>query len=99
MGVALFPRRLRVLSEPECEARLYGARSLSVLVLGSRSDALPAAEAPPSRAPAAQAPLGSPSATHPAPDLVFRYPRQGARISGEEVRIALLRRMQARDAA
>jgi hypothetical protein len=78
---------MRALDERECYARLHGHRNGQVVVI--------AASAVPGR-PSEDAGLRR---TGPALDLLFAYPRARARMTGEEIRLDLLRRMQARSAA
>ena len=78
--------RLRPLDEEECYARLHGVRGGEVTV---REAYRPAAPAPP-------ADPDGPTEDAPALHLVFAYPRDAARLSGEELRRELLRRMAAR---
>jgi hypothetical protein len=86
--VRIFRRRprLRPLDEAECYARLHGVRRGEVTVV---EEYRPEAPAPPA------APDG-PTEDAPALHLVFTYPRNAARLSGEELRRELLRRMAAR---
>lgn len=78
--------RLRPLDEEECYARLHGVRGSEVTVVEALSPA----------APAQPAQLDGPTDDAPAVHLVFAYPRNAARLSGEELRRELLRRMAAR---
>ena len=77
-------RRWRALGERECYLRLYGHRSGQVTVCDDEPEH--AASAP---------------ALHdyPALHLVFPRARPGGRMSGEEIRVDLLRRMHARTEA
>ncbi len=77
--------RLRPLDEQECYARLHGARISEIVVVQ---------QPPPSSAPA-PAPDG-PTAESPALHLLIQYPRNAGRLTGEQVRLDLLRRIQAR---
>ena len=94
--------RLRPLDERECYLRLHGRRSGDVEVVEMR--AIPPARAESSmRAHGGLEPLAEPPvAPHgptdyaPALHLVIAYPRSGARLTGEQVRRELLRRMEAR---
>jgi hypothetical protein len=88
--VGLFRRRratLRPLNERECYLRLHGVRSGDVAVVEVAK--LAAGPAPP---------LGpdGPTDESPALHLVIAYPRNAGRLSGEQVRRELLRRMAAR---
>jgi hypothetical protein len=82
--------RLRPLSERECYLRLHGTRSGEIEVIEHR----PRPEAP-SPAPVNASPAG-PTDLGPALHLVFSYPRGAGTISGEELRLGLLRRMRSR---
>jgi hypothetical protein len=84
--------RLRPLSERECYLRLHGARGGEIEVLAHRSR--PPAAPPPSPGPAW---LDGPTDLSPALHLVFTYPRGAGTLTGEEIRLELLRRMQSRD--
>jgi hypothetical protein len=77
--------RLRVLSERECYLRLHGVRSGEIEVLRARSAPSPAPTTPP-----------GPTDAGPALHLVFAYPRGRGTLTGEELRLELLRRMQSR---
>jgi hypothetical protein len=83
--VRIFRRRarLRVLDERECYARLHGGRTGEIAVVEA---------APPSRAAAP----GGPSEEGPALHLLIAYPRNAGRLTGEQLRRELLRRMAAR---
>jgi len=83
--VRIFRRRarLRPLDEQECYARLHGSRTGEIAVVR--------APAPP---PSAR-PQG-PTEESPALHLLIAYPRNAGRLTGEEVRLELLRRIQAR---
>lgn len=80
--------RLRVLDERECYLRLHGARLADIEVMRGRPEPTSAASGP-------SAPSG-PGDDGPALHLVFAFPRGAARMSGEEVRLELLRRMESR---
>lgn len=82
--------RLRPLSERECYLRLHGTRSGEIEVLQRRARVDAPAPPPVSAAPAGPTDLG------PALHLVFSYPRGAGTISGEELRLELLRRMRSR---
>jgi hypothetical protein len=87
--VRIFRRRprLRPLDEEECYARLHGVRTGEVVaVVGPNRPSRPAPSAEPD----------GPTEESPALHLVFTYPRNAARLSGEELRRELLRRMAAR---
>jgi hypothetical protein len=77
-------RRPRPLSERECYLRLYGTRTHLVEVLQARLarsvDSLPE----------------GPTALAPAAHLAIRYPRGRGTMTGEELRMALEKRMLAR---
>jgi hypothetical protein len=86
--VRIFRRRprLRPLDEEECYARLHGVRTGEVAVVEGHRPAAPAPSAEPD----------GPTEQSPALHLVFAYPRNAARLSGEELRRQLLRRMARR---
>ena len=79
--------RLRPLDERECYLRLHGRRSGEVEVV-DRAPTEPPSLPPPL--------VDGPTDSQPALHLVISYPRGAARMSGEEVRLDLLRRMQGR---
>jgi hypothetical protein len=83
--------RLRPLSELECYLRLHGVRSGEIEVLRHRPR--PPAAPPPPVAPPLPA---GPTDARPALHLVFTYPRGAGTLTGEQVRLELLRRMQSR---
>jgi hypothetical protein len=88
--VRIFRRRpptLRPLDERECYLRLHGVRSGDVAVV---QVAGPAAEPAPSAGP------DGPTEESPALHLVIAYPRNAGRLTGEQMRRELLRRMAAR---
>jgi hypothetical protein len=91
--------RLRPLDERECYLRLHGRRSGDVEVVRALEPARAAersrADLPP---PFAEPPLAArgPTDETPALHLVIAYPRSGGRLTGEQVRRELLRRMEAR---
>jgi hypothetical protein len=91
--VRLFRKRarLRPLDERECYLRLHGLRSGEVEVVEVRD--APVHVVPP--APVAAAADG-PTDSTPALHLLITYPRNAGRLTGEELRRELLRRMQAR---
>jgi hypothetical protein len=93
--VRIFRRRprLRPLDEQECYARLHGVRTGEVAVVEVERLEVERFTAPP-RTPSLE-PNG-PTEESPALHLVFAYPRNAARLSGEELRLELLRRMSAR---
>jgi hypothetical protein len=102
-AVGLFRKRprLRALDEHECYLRLHGRRSGDVEVVEARTT--PPARAEPATPPrsepeAPSAPLArhGPTDDVPALHLVIAYPRSGSRLTGEQVRRELLRRMEAR---
>lgn len=72
--------RLRALDEQECYARLHGYRTGEIVL---------------SAEPAPSPPAG-PTEESPALHLVIAYPRNAGRLTGEDVRRELLRRMAAR---
>jgi hypothetical protein len=78
--------RLRVLSERECYVRLHGVRSGEIEVLRHRFETPPPPPAHPD----------GPTDPGPALHLVFAYPRGAGTLTGEELRLQLLRRMQSR---
>jgi hypothetical protein len=96
--------RFRPLDERECYLRLHGSRSGQIELVAVRTPAsAEVAEllrerndngAPP-LVPAPVAPSG-PTDASPALHLLIHYPRRGGRLTGEDVRRELLRRMQAR---
>jgi hypothetical protein len=91
--VRLFRKRarLRPLDERECYLRLHGLRSGEVEVVELRDTPTPVARPAPAEAPAA-----GPTDSAPALHLLITYPRNAGRLTGEELRRELLRRMQAR---
>ena len=85
--------RLRPLSERECYLRLHGSRSGEIEVLETRSRRA----TPPDPAPSAEASApDGPTEWSPALHLVFNYPRGAGTLTGEQLRLELLRRMQGR---
>jgi hypothetical protein len=90
--VRLFRKRarLRPLDERECYLRLHGVRSGEVEVVELRNATAPA---PPV---AVEPPAAGPTDAAPALHLLIAYPRNAGRLTGEELRRELLRRMQAR---
>jgi hypothetical protein len=84
--VRIFRRRarLRALDEQECYARLHGYRTGEIVL-----------SAEPAPSPPAVGPDG-PTEESPALHLVIAYPRNAGRLTGEDVRQELLRRMAAR---
>jgi hypothetical protein len=89
--VRIFRKRapLRPLDERECYLRLHGDRRGEVAVVASPG---PAPAPPPAPTP------DGPTEASPALHLVIAYPRSGARLTGEQLRRDLLRRMRARAA-
>ncbi|HEY7195620.1 MAG TPA: hypothetical protein VH306_00365 [Gaiellaceae bacterium] len=85
----LVQRRPRPLSEQECQARLYGARTNLVEVILPRRR-----ETAPDPSPAVEPLLTETPAVH----LAIRYPRGRGTMTGEQVRVALHQRMLARAA-
>jgi hypothetical protein len=83
--------RLRPLDERECYLRLHGRRSGEVEVVELRNAPVPQAPPVPVAPPAA-----GPTDSSPALHLLITYPRNAGRLTGEELRRELLRRMQAR---
>jgi hypothetical protein len=85
--VRLFRKRarLRPLDERECYLRLHGLRTGEVEVVDVRRPAPPA-----------EAPAAGPTDHGPALHLLIAYPRNAGRLTGEQLRRELLRRMQAR---
>jgi hypothetical protein len=81
--VRIFRRRarLRPLDERECYARLHGGRTGEIAVVHA--------------SPAPAKPDG-PTQESPALHLLIAYPRNAGRLTGEQLRRELLRRMQAR---
>lgn len=77
--------RLRPLSERECYLRLHGARLGDIEVIRE-----PVRPTPPPASPV------GPTGEEPALHLVFSYPRGAGRLTGEELRLELLRRMESR---
>ena len=77
--------RLRPLDERECYARLHGGRTGEISVVH-------ASAAPP---PELAEPDG-PTQESPALHLLIAYPRNAGRLTGEQLRRELLRRMAAR---
>lgn len=84
--------RLRPLDERECYLRLHGLRSGEIEVVEVRDAPTPVATPV---VPAA-APADGPTDSAPALHLLIAYPRNAGRLTGEELRRELLRRMQAR---
>jgi hypothetical protein len=78
---------LRPLDERECYLRLHGVRSGEVAVVQV---------AKPAAGPALPVGPDGPTDESPALHLVIPYPRNAGRITGEQVRRELLRRMAAR---
>jgi hypothetical protein len=91
--VRLFRKRarLRPLDERECYLRLHGLRTGEVEVVELRDTPTPAASPAP-----VEAPAPGPTDAGPALHLLITYPRNAGRLTGEELRRELLRRMQAR---
>ena len=80
--------RLRALSERECYLRLHGVRSGEIEVLRKRPEPPPVPALP-----------SGPTDAGPALHLVFTYPRRGGTLTGEQLRLELLRRMRGRTEA
>lgn len=99
--VGLFRKRarLRALDERECYLRLHGGRSGEIEIVDVRqsSSPEPAASLGPAAAPepVAATPAG-PTDVGPALHLLISFPRNAGRLTGEQVRDDLLRRMRAR---
>ncbi len=85
--------RLRPLDERECYLRLHGGRASDIVVVPADRAAPESRPAPPPPDP------GGPTEESPALHLLIAYPRNAARLTGEQVRRDLLRRMRARAAA
>lgn len=95
MGLFRQRPRLRALDERECYLRLHGTRSGDVdVVRVLPREPRPAVQPAPVRP--AEPRLSGPTDLGPALHLVIAYPRSGGRLTGEELRRELLRRMQAR---
>jgi hypothetical protein len=88
--VGLFRKRarLRPLDERECYLRLHGIRSGEVAVVQVEHRQPP----PPARRLEPDGPTDESPALH----LMMRYPRNAGRLTGEQLRRELLRRMDAR---
>ena len=102
-AVGLFRKRprLRTLDEHECYLRLHGRRSGDVEVVEARttppgraghSERIRSEREPPAEPVARHGPTDDAPALH----LVIAYPRSGGRLTGEQLRRELLRRMEAR---
>jgi hypothetical protein len=87
--VRVFRRRepLRVLDEQDCYVRLHGVRSGEVAVVRETQPEVPA------RRPTEP---DGPTEASPALHLLIDYPRNRGRLTGEQLRRELLRRMSAR---
>jgi hypothetical protein len=85
--VRLFRKRarLRPLDERECYLRLHGPRTGEVEVVGLRRPEPPVEQS-----------AAGPTEDGPALHLLIAYPRNAGRLTGEQLRRELLRRMQAR---
>lgn len=77
--------RLRPLDEHECYLRLHGPRTGEVEIVGLRRPETPV-----------EPPATGPTEDGPALHLLIAYPRNAGRLTGEQLRSELLRRMQAR---
>ena len=86
MGLFRKRARLRPLDERECYLRLHGIRSGEVAVVEVSHRPAP---------PPLPEPHG-PTEESPALHLMMRYPRNAGRLTGEQLRRELLRRMDAR---
>ncbi len=78
--------RLRPLDERECYARLHGARTGKVAVVHAPLPASPPHSVEPD----------GPTEASPALHLLIAYPRNAGHLTGEQLRLELLRRMRAR---
>lgn len=85
--------RLRPLDERECYLRLHGMRAADIVVVPA-----PTLPPEPPADPVAVDPDG-PTEESPALHLLITYPRNAGRLTGEQLRRDLLRRMRARTAA
>jgi hypothetical protein len=87
--VRLFRKRarLRPLDERECYLRLHGLRTGEIEIVELRQ---------PERSRPAETPAVGPTEQGPALHLLIAYPRNAGRLTGEQLRQELLRRMQAR---
>jgi hypothetical protein len=85
--VRLFRKRarLRPLDERECYLRLHGPRTGEIEVVALRRPEPPVEQ-----------PAAGPTEDGPALHLLIAYPRNAGRLTGEQLRRELLRRMQAR---
>ena len=90
--------RLRPLDERECYLRLHGRRNGDVEVIRASEPPPKPLAREPLLAPLAEPPPAprGPTDERPALHLVIAYPRTGSRLTGEQVRRELLRRMEAR---
>lgn len=86
MGLFRKRARLRPLDEHECYVRLHGIRTGEVAIV--RAEPRPQTGPPPE-------PSG-PTEESPALHLMMHYPRNAGRLTGEQLRRELLRRMDAR---
>lgn len=84
----IFRRRapLRPLDERECYLRLHGDRRGEVVVMQALRPTGPSPSVEPD----------GPTEESPALHLLITYPRSGGRLTGEQLRRELLRRMRAR---
>lgn len=82
-----WPRRLRPLSERECYLRLYGDRSGTIEPRSRVETPVPATS---------PATADGPRDECPALHLVIAFPRGAGTMTGEQLRLDLLRRMQRR---
>jgi hypothetical protein len=94
--VRLFRKRarLRPLDERECYLRLHGPRTGEIEIVELRRPETPVE--PPATGPTVDPPATGPTEDGPALHLLIAYPRNAGRLTGEQVRRELLRRMQAR---
>ena len=95
---ALFARRRPAggLSERQCYLRLHGERGEEIHLLPTQDQQeTPTKEADGTAASFDPSPVG-PTEEGPALHLAFPLPREAARMTGEDIRLDLLRRMQTR---
>jgi hypothetical protein len=93
--VRLFRKRarLRPLDERECYLRLHGPRTGEIEIVEVRRAAAPVDA--PATGPTVDSPATGPTEDGPALHLLIAYPRNAGRLTGEQLRRELLRRMQA----
>ena len=90
MGLFRKRARLRPLDEHECYVRLHGIRTGEVAIV--RTEPQQQQQPPPQRLPEPSGPTEESPALH----LMMHYPRNAGRLTGEQLRRELLRRMDAR---